>query len=57
MAHITQLAAITAPTNNTKQYAPNRTIIFGSALCVIPNTTEVHSANSNMAEKCVNITN
>ena len=56
IANITQLATITAPTNNTKQNAPNRTIIFGSARCVIPNTTEVHSANSNMAEKCVNMT-
>ena len=46
MKYITQLAATVPPTNNTKQSAPNLTIIFGSARCVMPNTIEVKSENS-----------
>ena len=49
--HITQLAAIVPPTNSTKQNAPNRIIIRGSDLCVIPNTTEVNNENSRTALK------
>jgi hypothetical protein len=51
MAHIAQLTIMTAPTKSAKQYAPKRTIILGSARCVMPKTTDVNSAKSSIAEK------
>ncbi len=51
MAHMSQLAAMTPPTQSRKQKAPNRTIMRGWERWVIPNTTEVKRAKSSMAEK------
>ena len=51
MVHIAQLRTMTAPTKRVKQKAPKRIINFGSARCVMPKTTDTHSAKINMAEK------
>lgn len=51
ISHITQLEAIVPPTNNAKQSAPKRAMLFGSARCVIPKTIEVKNENSNTVLK------
>jgi hypothetical protein len=53
MKYMPQLTTIAPATNKPKHIAPNRIIIFGSARCVIPNTTEANSAYSSSAGKCV----
>jgi hypothetical protein len=56
ISHISQLATIVPPTNNTKQNAPNRIIILGSDRIVIPKTIDVKSEKSSTAPKCEIIT-
>lgn len=46
MKYISQLAAITDPTNSTQQYTPYFTMARGVDRCVIANTTEANVANS-----------
>jgi hypothetical protein len=45
MKYMSQLAAITAAKNSTKQYAPYRTIAFGVLRCVMPKIIEANTAN------------
>ena len=51
MSHMTQLAAMVPPTKRTKQNAPKRIIMRGSARWVMPKTTEVKRAKSRTAPK------
>jgi hypothetical protein len=43
---MSQLAAMTDPTNSTQQYTPYRTIARGVERWVMPKTTEANVANS-----------
>ncbi len=51
MKYISQLAAMVPPHEDTKQKAPKRIIILGSARCVIPNTIDSQRANTSTALK------
>ena len=56
MKYITQLAAIVPPTKRTKQKAPKRIIIRGSARWVMPKTMDVKSAKRMTALKWLRVT-
>lgn len=49
--NITQLAAMVAPTNNAKQYAPYLNMRFGVSRMVMPKTVDAKRANSRTAVK------
>jgi hypothetical protein len=55
MKYISQLMTIVAPTMHANVNAPKRTILRGSARCVMPKTVETKSENNRTALKWVSM--